>query len=820
MSQRIIAEIYADKTVYHIDKAFDYLVPPHLIETIQRGCRVIIPFGTANKKVQGLVASVRAESGGETPRLKPIVAQLDETPMVTEEMFSIIEFLVRNTFCTYYDAVKAILPTGISVDIIQSYELVKGIADFDASLFSKEEQNLITFLKTAKTEKEMASFLECKGNPNKKTVVKSLLDKGIIQKTDILKTKVPQKKIRMVKIADGFEPENTKLSPKQKEVISLLTEVRTAMLKELCYLCGVTEAVVRNLAKKHIVEFFNHTEEKQYLPIALEKVTLDDIQLSSQQQQAYEGILSLIHEDKPNAVLLYGITGSGKTQVYIKLIEQVLNEGKTAVMLVPEISLTPQMVQKFKSLFGNIVAVIHSNLSLAERLDEFRRIQSKQAHIVIGTRSAVFAPLENIGVIILDEEGEGSYKSEASPRYHAREVAKFRCVNHKATLVLGSATPSIESYYYAEIGRYHRFILDTRYQNATLPQVYLVDMLQEQREGNFSPISDILGEQLSLNLQQGEQSILLINRRGYHSFATCMECGEVITCPSCDVAMTYHKINGCLMCHYCGHTQRFVSTCPSCKGAYIKLTGSGTQRLEDELQLLLPKARILRMDTDTTYSRDSYEKNFAAFGRGEYDIMVGTQMIAKGLDFPNVTLVGVFNADSGLFSADFKSSERIFSLITQVIGRSGRSQKSGRAYIQTMNVENSVINLAAEQNYNDFYAEEIQMRKEHMSPPFCDICMIGFSGTNEQGVLMAARRAMEILYEQSKQEEDIAIKVLGVSPANIYKISNKYRYRILIKCKCNQRFKSFLSRVLKLCPKDKLFRGITIYADINGDISG
>lgn len=818
MQGRVIAKVFVDKTVYHIDKAFDYLVPLNLQSTLSRGCRVIIPFGKGNKKIQGLVESICIQEERKI-KLKPILSQIDKEPIVTEEMFSMINFLVKNTFCTYYDAVKTVLPAGTNVNVVEHYKVTSSLSLIEDINLSENEKRIIEFLKTAKTEKELSNFLDCKINPSKKPVVKSLLEKGFIEKTDKIQSKVAKKTIRMVKLCDGFEPEGVKLSLKQKEVINLLNDVKVAMVKELCYLCGVTEVVIKNLAKKHIIEYFEREVKTSYDEISFKKIDLSEIKLSKAQTSVYNGIINLVHQDKPSVSLLHGVTGSGKTQIYIKLIEQVLNEDKNAIMLVPEISLTPQLVNKFKILFGDIIAVVHSNLTLSERLTEFNKIKANQVRIVIGTRSAIFSPLEKIGIIILDEEGELSYKSESSPRYHARDIAKLRCVNHNATLVLGSATPSIDSYYNAKKGTYSLFTIDERYKNANLPNVYLIDMLEEQRHCNVSPISEVLAQQLLLNLQQGEQSILLINRRGYQSYATCMQCGEVITCPSCDVAMTYHKANGYLMCHYCGHTEKFNQSCPSCKGEFIKLTGVGTQKVEDELKFMFPNARILRMDTDTTYSRFSYEKNFSDFSKGKYDIMLGTQMIAKGLDFPNVTLVGVINADSGLYSSDFKSSERIFSLITQVVGRSGRSEKSGRAYIQTMDVNNPVINLAANQDYKSFYEDELVTRKVMTYPPFCDICMLGFSSSNENKAKNAALRAFQILKQEALKTKDIAIKVYGVAPANIYKISNKYRYRIIIKCKFNNKFKEFLSNVLIKCGNDKMIAGVSIFADINGDLN-
>ncbi|MEG0895681.1 MAG: primosomal protein N', partial [Oscillospiraceae bacterium] len=413
----------------------------------------------------------------------------------------------------------------------------------------------------------------------------------------------------------------------------------------------------------------------------------------------------------------------------------------------------------------------------------------------------------------LDEEGESSYKSETTPRYHAREIAKFRAVKHNATLVLGSATPCIESYYYAKTGRYSLFTLDKRYKNAKLPSVFIVDMTKEPL--SMSPLSQALEAQIEVNLKNNEQTILLINRRGYHTYASCMQCGDVIKCPNCDVSLTYHKSKETLMCHYCGFQESFDVKCPSCGGKYISFSGIGTQKLEDYLIKRFEGVRILRMDGDTTTKKDSYIKAFTEFDKGNYDIMVGTQMVAKGLDFPNVTLVGIINADSGLYSADYKSTERIFSLITQVVGRSGRSQKSGRAYIQSLNPENSVILKAASQNYNDFFDEEIAIRKIMTYPPFCDICVIGFSGINEKNTIKSAEAVLSMLSKLSCKAKGITMKVLGITPANIYKINNKYRYRIIIKCKYTNTFKQFISKVLKSVS----INNVSVFVDINGDIN-
>lgn len=812
-----VAKVYIDKTTYRMDMAFDYIIPQNLTATLKRGCRVVVPFGNSNRKKQGMVCDIY-ETTELVKQLKPISSQLDAQPVFNEEMFKITEFLVKNTFCTYYDAIKTILPIGTSIDFVENYKLTTDIETLTLSDFSDEECRIIEFLRLAKTEKQLCAFLDCKTNPSKKPVVKRLIEKNIVCCCDEPLAKVAPKLTKMVKICDDIDPITLRLTPKQQSVISLLKDTQVADTKELCYLCGVGESVIKGLANKGIVEFFSREREKIYTP-ANTVISLDNVVLSDEQIASFDGISKLVSSRTPNVALLHGITGSGKTQVYIKLIEQVINGGRQAMLLVPEIALTPQLVDKFKLLFGDIVTVVHSRLSLSERLEQYNRIKAGSVSIVIGTRSAVFSPFSDIGIIILDEEGEQSYKSDSSPRYHAREVAKLRSVIHNATVVLGSATPSVDSFYRASEHRYSLFSINLRYSGAELPDVYIVDMLNEQQQKNFSPLSEVLQEQIAINLKKNEQTILLINRRGYNTFATCMECGEVLKCQYCSVSMTYHKANKRLMCHYCGHTEKYINTCTACGGEYIKLTGAGTQKLEDEISLLFPKARVLRMDSDTTYSKDAFEQNFDDFRSQKYDIMVGTQMVAKGLDFPNVTLVGVIGADSGLYSTDYASGERIFSLITQVIGRSGRSEKSGRAYIQTLNPNHSVISYAANQDYLSFYQDELAVRKLLTYPPFCDICVLGFSGLGELAVEHAAHTVLDLLIKNAKKHDGLTMKILGVSPADIYKINNKFRYRIIIKCRFNNKFKAFLGSTLKEISTLEKLSEITVFADINGNIN-
>lgn len=816
MNKRMVALVAVEKTSYHFDKLFTYLIPDQLQDELAVGCRVLIPFGNGNRKVQGMVFEIqpyREECAG----YKPIHVLIDEKPVFTPEMFRIAEFMVKNTFCTYYDAIRAILPVGLNININPVYRLTSAFDKIPFEELSEEEQNLVSFLKTAHSQREIDQFLETASNPKKKQIVQQLLDKGMIEEETEIKRRIQDETIRMVRLSPKYEGQNLKLSEKQKNVIQLLEEVQVGSVKEVCYLCGLTEVVLKTLAKKGIIEYFNREVYRSPIKEEARLESLEQIVLSEEQQKAMDGIRQLMEQDEPNVALLYGVTGSGKTQIFIKLIEETVNRGKQAIMLVPEISLTPQTVQKFRSLFGDQIAVMHSSLSLGERLDEWKRISRGEAKIVVGTRSAVFAPLDNIGIIIMDEEGENSYKSEGAPRYHAREISKLRCVEHNALLLLASATPSIDSFYHAQTGRYHFFELKNRYTDVGLPDVFILDLKEDEKRQNHTGISSQLVEELYYNLEHKEQSILLLNRRGYNAFATCLDCSTVISCPNCSVALTYHKANGHLMCHYCGYAEKYSAKCPECGHQHIKLTGLGTQRIEDELNTLFPDAKILRMDTDTTYSRYAYEEKFAQFVQGEYDMMIGTQMIAKGLNFPNVTLVGVLSADQSLYANDYRSCERTFSLLTQVIGRSGRGEKKGRAFIQTYTPDHPVINFASEQNYFGFYRDEIESRKALLYPPFCDLCSIGFSGAVSENVKFAADFFMEVL-KAYLEKIPLPIRVLGPVPAGIFRLNGKYRYRIILKCKANGKFKALIRQVIKTAGKEKAFSKINLYADINGDI--
>lgn len=799
------AAVAVENTLYAFDALYSYEIPAELSEKVTDGVRVVVPFGRGNKKRIGLVISVTEELPAS--KTKPIEGVVDEQPVLNGELLRLCVWIRDNTFCTYFDAFRTILPPGLGFSLKTLYTLCQNSS---AELDNKEEQ-LLKLLKTA--DKGTFSAL-CAANP---ALVKSLLSKGVLAEQTALKRRVGDESVRMVRVSERFD-ESVKLTPKQSSVLELLGQIGAASVQEICYGCAVTEAVVKRLIEKNVLEAFENvifrvdsSEEASESP--------EDIVFSPKQQVIFDDILKLMNDPEPRCALLRGVTGSGKTSVFIRLINEALKQGKTAIMLVPEISLTPQMVGKFRRLFGSEVALMHSSLSLGVRADEYRRIKSGKARIVIGTRSAVFAPVENLGLIVIDEEGEGTYKSESAPRYHAREIAKQRCFAQNATLLLASATPSLESYHNAREGRYKLFEIDERYNSATLPDVYIINMQQERQNGNASTFSTPLLEELDKNLKNGEQSILLLNRRGYHTSVRCLACGKPIECPNCAMPMTYHKVNDSVICHYCGYMRRLDKVCSVCGGRYFNMKGEGTQLIEDELSEMLPEARILRMDADTTSTKNSFERNFAAFGNGEYDIMVGTQMIAKGLDFPNVTLVGVLKTDNLLYAADFKAYERTFSLITQVVGRAGRSGKRGRAMIQTFSPEHYVINLAAAQNYPAFFAEEIELREAQFYPPFCDVVMFGFSAIDNGRCVAAAKRFAAMLAENAKPyAERVPLRILGPAQSVVGKINGRYRWRLLVKCKNSKALREVVESTLRQASGDEMFRNISFYADVNGNI--
>lgn len=626
--------------------------------------------------------------------------------------------------------------------------------------------------------------------------------------------KIGDKNTKMVRLCEN-ETSVKKLTPKQQTVLNLLYDVGAAQLNEICEFCSVGKSVVDNLIKYGVCEYYEKEIYRNPYSNITSNCKKEEIILSNAQQKAFDTYNAMLHS-KGGTGLLFGVTGSGKTQVYLRLIDEAVAMDRDVIVLVPEISLTPQMLSIFHKRYGKQVAVFHSGLSLGERNDEYKRALRGDAKIVIGTRSAVFAPLQNIGLIIMDEEQEHTYKSERTPRYQTREIAKFRSKYNKALFLMTSATPSVESYSAALSGKYTLCEMTERYGDSKLPKVITVDMKQEIKNGNKSPISETLREMIKENLERKKQTILLINRRGYNTFIACNSCGHVITCPNCSISLTYHSYNNLLMCHYCGFAKPLDNICPECGQNSIRYSGYGTQRIEDELSRLFPEARVLRMDADTTSKKFSHQKLFDSFSNGEYDILIGTQMVAKGLDFPNVTLVGVVNADNSLYDENYTAQEKSFDLITQVVGRSGRRNENGFAVIQTINPYNEVIKYASKQDYHSFYENEIALRKVLTYPPFCDIYSVSFISEDENNAALCAKAFFEFLVKLNKEEySSEKIIVLGPSAAKISKLNNEYRYRLAVKCKNSKIVRKMLNDILNRLSKIKEYSGVSVSVDLN-----
>lgn len=795
-------------TTYDFDKLFTYKLPKEL-EYCEKGMRVLVPFGTGNKTRLALVMGFTTEDPG---KLKSVQSVLDSKPLISEEMLQLVSYIRDKYFCTYFDAVRLMLPAGLSYSINKSYEAVAFSASDIENLPDDEKALLVYFqAKNYKaSESELEKEFSCK---NLKKLILKLKEKGFIKEDETAVRKLKDASDKMIKALDC---EGVKLTEKQSEVYTFLKNAGAISVKELIYYTGVTVSVINSIVKKGVAETFVKEVYRKPSYTEWEEKSRADNFLSEEQEKVFNKLLSEYESGKGNVSLLYGVTGSGKTQVFLKLIEHVINKGKEVILMVPEISLTPQTIDIFRAKFKNKIAVLHSSLSLGERLDEWKRIERKEAKLVIGTRSAVFAPCSNLGLIVMDEEQEHTYKSENSPRYHARDIARVRAHYNNALLLLSSATPSVESYYMAKNNKYGFNMLTKRYGEANIPDVMLVDMNEESVAGNTTGVSAVLLKELKNNVESKHQSILLRNRRGYNTFVKCSNCREVVTCPNCSISLTYHQANKRLMCHYCGYSVPFSEVCPSCGESKIKLSGSGTQLVEEYLETVMPEARILRIDADTTAAKDSLKEKLDAFSRGEYDILVGTQMVAKGLDFENVTLVGVLSADQSLFGDDFRSSENTFDLLTQVIGRAGRGKYPGKAIIQTEIPENPYLKLSAEQNYLSFFDMEICYRKAMLYPPYADLVLVGFLSESEKDVSLAANTFLKNLTGLAESKyQSLPLRFLRPSPASVNKVGGKYRYKIIIKCKNTLKFREMLREALLSHSNIKELRDVTVYVDVD-----
>ena len=801
---------------YSIDKPYSYLVPESLAAAAVPGVRVMVPFGRGNKESEGLILARVQEP--KLPGSKALRQILDPEPVLDKAGIDLALWMRGRYFCTVFEAVKTILPAGLWYGLREIWSLaMEPETARSAAVGIPGAWQVLDLLEKQGGKADICVLRDALGDGAEKPL-KAMKKAEILTCETDAKRKIADKSHRMVELAVNTEDAYALTEPKRRsaparyEVVNFLATAGRTPAAEVSYYTGASARTLKTMEKAGLIAFSE--EEELRVP------SLDDVEpgpeivLNEEQQRAFEEILGRVQAAKPSVTLLHGVTGSGKTQVYLRLVQETLALGKTAMVLVPEIVLTPQMMRKFSSYFGSRVAMLHSSLKMTERYDQWKRIRRGEVDVVLGTRSALFAPLKNLGLIIMDEEQEGSYQSENVPRYDAREVAKYLCVREKAALVFGSATPTVETAWAAEQGSYQKALLRRRYNENALPEVLIADLRQEILNGNPGLISTPLRQELEKNLAAGEQSILFLNRRGSSRMLLCGECGYVPQCPRCSTAMTYHSANGRLMCHYCGHSEPAADTCPEC-GGWMKHVGAGTQKVEEELRELFPEAGILRMDADTTAG--GHEEVLQTFERERVPILLGTQMVAKGLDFENVTLVGVLSADISLYVDNYRAAERTFSLLTQVVGRAGRGGKTGRAVIQTYTPGNDVIRCAARQDYDAFYESEIRMRRLRRYPPFADLFTVTVSGTEEGRVLRAAVSVRETLRQLCRRPELAAgePEVLGPAPAPVVKVNNRFRYRCTLVGKNDKATREMLAWLQKDFAKDSANRGMNLFVDHN-----
>ena len=808
----MIAQIAVSAAIYAIDKPYSYWVPPQL--SVAPGMRVLVPFSQGNRRVEGVVLAV---TDGEETGLKSVAAVLDETPVLSESLLHLAAFLRERYFCTFYDAVKAMLPAGLWFSVQEEWTLEVPV---DEAKVAKSHRDALAILQAAADRGGVIRAQELRQAVDPALLERYLpylQNKHYLRSNRTFDRRVRDKSEEIASLAVPWEEavqyaqSKARSAPMQREVLTLLAQLGSVSAKELCYFTGATMATVRRLERLGFLSLSLRPVFRTPLPPPGDPVPLPV--LNEAQDAAYTGLAALQDREKPGAALLYGVTGSGKTSVYVRLIARTLEQGRSAVLLVPEIALTPQLIATLVGYFGKTVAVLHSGLRVTERYDEWRRIRQGGARVVIGTRSAVFAPVQQLGLLIVDEEQEHSYKSENSPRYHAREAALYRGAKEGALVLLGSATPSVETMYLARQGTYALFTLGQRFHGGALPEVRIVDLKEELRRGNGTSISLPLQEALRETMDQGRQSILFLNRRGAGQYRICVQCGAVPTCPRCSVSLTYHAANHRLLCHYCGYSEPVQDRCPQC-GGMVKTMGVGTQRIEAELRTLFPDREILRMDADTVSATNTHEDILSRFEREKIPILVGTQMVTKGLNFENVTLVGVIDADLSLYVNHFRAAETTFSLLTQVVGRAGRGQHQGRALIQTMSPQHRVIELAARQDYDAFFSMELSLRQLRGLPPFRDLFTVTFLSRIEGWAVSGAARFRAMVLRQSPGW-GTALTVLGPSPAPVVKVNNTFRYRLVLQTSGSRPLRRHLAAVLKAFLQDRANRGVTAYVDIN-----
>ena len=811
------AKVAVSTVPYFVDRPYTYLVPEELRASAVAGVRVTVPFGRGNACTEGFVLET-GEEDTDKP-LKGILSVLDESPLLTADEIRLALFVQERTFCTFYEALKAMLPAGLWYRFSEEYRFSDGVTAERAATMTEiaAERSVIAALEQHGGTLPLRKLSDICGEKTEKTL-SSMVKKNILTAEKIPLRKTRDSSRRMLSLACDAETalaateRRRKSAPVRYEVIRFLASVGEAAQSEVLYYTGATAQTVRGLVR----DGFLAVRECETLRVP--KVEKDEnaraVTLNEEQQAAFDGLLSLMESGTPAVGLLEGVTGSGKTLVYLKLAEEALRRGKTAMILVPEIALTPQLMTRFAAYFGDTVAMLHSSLGIPERYDQWKRIRRGEVRVVLGTRSAVFAPLRDLALLVIDEEQEDSYVSENAPRYHTRDVAKYRIAKHGGLLLLGSATPSVETAYYARSGRYHPFYLRKRFNEQELPRVLTVDLREEVRRGNGSAVSGQLADEIQKNLDAGEQTILFLNRRGNSRMLICGACGSVPYCPRCSVPLTYHSANRRLMCHYCGYSEPAQETCPDC-GGRRKPVGTGTQKVAEELSERFPSMRILRMDYDTVSARNTHEKILKTFSEEKVPLLLGTQMVAKGLDFPNVTLVGVLEADLSLYVDSYRAAERTFGLLTQVVGRSGRGEKPGRALIQTFTPENDVIENACAQDYGTFYENEIRLRRIHRVPPFADRVTLTVSGSEENKVRAAAGDLQRVLARRLNSAPFTAgtYEVIGPAAAPIVKVNNRFRYRVLLSGENTKKLRDALRQILMRFPKEKAYRGMHISVD-------
>ena len=811
----MIAKIAVSAARFSIDKPYSYRFGPDM--TLAPGIRVMVPFGSGNRRTEGVVLSV--EAGDET-KLKAVLQQLDEEPLISGTMLRLAAFLRERYFCTFVDAIRAMLPAPLWFRSVERFTLAEERPWEGKTIRQPDAPAILEFLESVggESDAEHLKTVVPDEDAREKALQYLLKKKWITTESDFLR-RTGDKSEQIATLAasaeeaQAFAASRPKGAAMQKAVLELLCSVGSAAVKDICYYTGASTQTVKRLATLGYLSLSTRPvlRCRQITPAKLDGPLL----LNDEQQSAFDGLWAQANQEKPGVALLYGVTGSGKTSVYLKLIERCLVSGKSAMLLVPEIALTPQLLSVLAAHFGDQIALLHSSLSAGERSDQWKRLNSGDARVAVGTRSAVFAPCRNLGLIILDEEQEHSYRSEQAPRYSAKEVAIWRGSHEKALVLLGSATPSIETMSRARNGDYRLYELSRRFGGRSLPRVEIVDMKEELKSGNDSPFSNFLLDAMRDNLSRGDQTILFLNRRGNSRALVCIDCRKSPECPRCSNRLTFHSANARLMCHYCGHSQRVTDRCPACGGP-MKPLGVGTQKIQEALEFEFPDTEVLRMDADTVSAVNTHEKLLDRFKNEKIPILIGTQMVAKGLNLPDVTLVGVLDADLSLSADSYRAAETTFNMLTQVVGRAGRGDRPGRAVIQTLVPEHRIINLAARQDYDGFFELESSLRRVTQSPPYGDIAHITFTGENEGAVMRGAAMFRDSLDAWLKQNGVGEFALLGPAPCPIMKINYNFRYRLTLRCAVTRPVRLMLAQLLRLFQQDRQHRGVNAWIDVNG----